>query len=96
MAEKTEQELRDETYTADLVWLMDEPRGRRVVWALLEHCGVFQTSFTSNGSMVMFREGRRDVGLKLMKDIEVAAPEAFPLMWRENMDAETLQHEDKE
>lgn len=90
MTEKTEQELADETYTADLEWLMESAQGRRIVWAQLERCGIFQTSFTSNGSMVMFREGRRDVGLQLMADIQAATPEAFLTMWRENAQIETF------
>lgn len=94
MTEKTEQELKDETYTADLEWLMDSAQGRRIVWAKLERCGVFQTSFTSNGSMVMFREGRRDVGLQLLADIQAVAPEAFLTMWRENANIETFTAKD--
>lgn len=84
MTEKTDQELIDETYTADLEWLMESARGRRIVWAMLSHCGVFSTSFTNNGSLVMFREGRRDVGLKMMHDIQSVAPENFMIMWKEN------------
>ena len=80
--------------TRDWANLLATREGRRIVWAKLERCGVFQTSFTSNGSMVMFREGRRDVGLQLLADIQAVAPEAFLTMWRENANIETFTAKD--
>lgn len=93
---KTDKELEDETFENDIAWLMDDPRGRRVVWDLLDKCGVFATSFTTNGSMVMFKEGRRDVGLRLMHDIEAYAPETFMKMWNENVSPELFESKDGE
>lgn len=48
----------------DLVWLMSMPRGRRVVWRLLERTGLHRSSFTGN-STTFFNEGARNVGLQI-------------------------------
>lgn len=48
----------------DWKWLMSVPRGRRIVWRLLEETGQFRSSFTGN-SETFFREGERNVGLKI-------------------------------
>lgn len=49
----------------DWKWLMSNPRGRRIVWRLLEECGVYRSSFTGN-SETFFREGERNIGLKII------------------------------
>lgn len=87
----TDKELEDKTYEADVLWLMDNPRGRRFVWDLLSKCGVYSTSFTTNGSLVMFKEGRRDVGLRLLNELQMIAPDEFMIMWRECSGCGTFQ-----
>ena len=54
--------------TADLRWIMSDPRGRRFIWRLLGITGIFRSSFTGN-SETFFREGERNVGLKLLTDV---------------------------
>lgn len=72
---------------ADLKWVLSDRRGRRFYRRLVEHTGVFQSSFTGN-SETFFREGRRDVGLKLMADLTRNAPEAYSVMMQEKADDE--------
>lgn len=66
----------------DFRWLMNDKRGRRVVWRLLENTGVYKTSFTGN-SETFFREGQRNVGLMLISQIHELTPEAYVLMLNE-------------
>ena len=63
----------------DFAWLMGDVRGRRFVWRYLSECGVFKTSFTGN-STTFFNEGARNMGLKLMADINDACPELYQVM----------------
>jgi hypothetical protein len=66
----------------DLKWLMDDPRGRRIVWRMLEQTGVFRSSFTGN-SETYFREGQRNIGLKLLADLHEHTPDAYIAMIQE-------------
>ena len=54
--------------TADLRWIMSDPRGRRFIWRMLGITGIFRSSFTGN-SETFFREGERNVGLKLLTEV---------------------------
>jgi hypothetical protein len=47
----------------DLRWLLGHPQGRRIAARILEHAGVFRSSYSNSGSAMAFAEGRRDVGL---------------------------------
>ncbi|QCW21979.1 protease [Caulobacter phage Jess A] len=54
---------------ADLKWLMQQKRGRRVVWRLLEDAGVYRLSYAPDAPNVpmatAFAEGQRNMGLML-------------------------------
>jgi len=85
--DNTEQELEDAQYDADLEEVMRLPAGRRLMWNLLSQTRVFASSFHTNGSMVMMREGMRQVGLTLLRDIQ-QYPDLFQAMWNENVTLE--------
>lgn len=68
---------------ADLRELLSTPAGRRFFWRYLTYTGVYQISFTGS-SETFFREGRRDVGLKMLADITEADPDGFILLMQEN------------
>ena len=65
-----------------LAKIMGSPEGRAWMYDLLEFCGVFRTSFTGNSETFM-REGQRNVGLKIMGDIEREHDQAYVQMCRE-------------
>jgi hypothetical protein len=67
----------------DIAWLMGSLRGRRIVWRLLETCGVYRSSMTGN-SETYFREGMRNVGLILLRDVHDAASDEFLTMLKEH------------
>lgn len=69
--------------------------GRAVMWDLLCQTGLFESSF-SQSSLIYFNEGRRNVGLKLRADLELADESAVEQMEREarirrRQDADTTQ-----
>ena len=64
------------------VWLMNDRRGRRFVWMLLESTGVFRSSFTGN-STTFFNEGQRNVGLMVLSLINELAPNQYIIAMNE-------------
>ena len=67
----------------DIKTLMAIPAFRRFVWWLLEHTHVFRTSFTGN-SETFFKEGERNIGLKVFLRVQECDPEGYSMMAREN------------
>lgn len=63
-----------DTQAGDLRAVLSTAEGRRFVWGLLTFTGVFKTSFTGN-SETFYREGQRNVGLKIIADLRAACPE---------------------
>lgn len=71
------------TFDADIKWLMSSPRGRRIVWWMLDKAGVNRTSFNNSGSVMAFNEGQRNMGLMLQAQVIELAPEAYMTMLEE-------------
>lgn len=67
----------------DIRSVLAEKPGRRFVWRYLAECGVFKTSFTGS-SETFFKEGMRNIGLKLLADINDASPESYMVMVKED------------
>lgn len=57
--------------------------GRAVLWAVLEDCGIYRLSYHNNPHETAFREGNRQVGLRLLAEIHAAAPHAYIQMQQE-------------
>jgi len=65
--------------------LLSHPQGRNWMWDLLEGAHMFRPSFIPGDPHASaFAEGERNIGLKLLADIMIAAPDAFTLMLKEN------------
>lgn len=69
----------------DLKWFLSDKRGRRFMWRLLSETGLFRPSYTGN-SETFFREGERNVGLKLLNQILEHCPDKFGMMQQEHTD----------
>ncbi len=68
---------------AQILYVMASKDGRAFVYRYLEFCGVYQTSYSREPNETFFREGQRNVGLMLMKDINQAAPGSYLTMLKE-------------
>lgn len=76
-AQRQEAERMSAVQREDLLTAMgrvfDTEEGKKVLWWLLELTHPYQTSFTGN-SLTYFKEGERQVGLKLLGKILEARP----------------------
>ncbi len=81
-AKSDRQKLDQTNEDEDWKWLMQSKRGRRIMWRLLKLTHVFASSFTGN-SETFFREGERNIGLKLMVPAH-AQPDLYAMMYAEN------------
>lgn len=61
----------------DIDKIMSTPEGSRFMWRVLGMCGVFQSSFSADALHMAFREGQRNIGLKIQGDIIEACPGRF-------------------
>jgi hypothetical protein len=68
---------------ADLGFVMSTQRGRRVVNRMIVFSEVLGELFSPNGSIQSRNLGRRDYGIKLIKDLERHFPELYLLMRQE-------------
>lgn len=66
----------------DFLYVMRSKQGRRFIWRLLTWTHVFQTSFTGN-SETFFREGERNIGVKLINEIHSHCYELYGTMVKE-------------
>lgn len=69
---------------ADIHQILQSQYGRRFYWRYLTECKVFETSFSHSGSITAFNEGVRNVGLKLLTDLNEASPDSYLTMLKES------------
>lgn len=63
--------------------LLRQPEFRRFCWRKLAETGIFRASFNLNTKLEDFQEGRRDIGLALLLELNEADGNAFAQMQRE-------------
>lgn len=56
-------------YESALNFMLSDPRGRQFLWEFLGTSGAFSASFTGDPLTTAFREGKRDLGLSLLRGI---------------------------
>lgn len=71
----------------DLRKVLSTLEGRRVMWRLMSHCGVFETVW-ENSARIHYNAGRQDVGHYIMQEIIKAEPKAFAQMMAEKQKGE--------
>lgn len=64
-------------------WLMNDARGRMLMWERLTDAGVFRSSINPNPQMTAFAEGRRDLGLRDLARVMRLCPEQYARMTAE-------------
>lgn len=65
-------------------WMMSGSQGRKFIWRLLQSCGIGESSFNTNGSLMSFAEGRKSVGYGIEKQLKTVAPKGYLTMLEEN------------
>jgi len=81
---KEKNKTKAEVFKDDMLWLMGNVRGRRIVWLYLVKCHIFESSFDTNLSKTNFNEGERNIGLQLFNDVMSNAEELYMKMAKEN------------
>ncbi|MEX0758019.1 MAG: hypothetical protein WD100_00440, partial [Tistlia sp.] len=81
-----------ERSAAGLRYMLEDRRGRDWLWSLLEGCRIWASSYTGDQTTV-FNEGMRNVGLRVLSELEAAAPEALVTMIMENRSDERHERE---
>jgi hypothetical protein len=66
-----------------LAAFLGQPIARRWMWRLLEACHTFSTSFDDNPYRTAFREGERNVGIRILADIMRNCPHQYSVMTQE-------------
>ena len=67
----------------DVRKVLKTPEGRRLLLEIITESGVVHASFSQNSMVTAFNEGKRDIGLFLLKKIDKVEPMAFSQMLRE-------------
>lgn len=84
-AQQATRQLAKENEEDDYRWFMSTERGRRVAWRILELTHPFTSSFTADRGATDFREGERNIGLKLQAHLAKADKQAYATMLQEHM-----------
>lgn len=66
--EKEQESLRAEQYKADFEWLMGDPRGRRIMYQLIERSNMYHAPLLEDNEN-HYLSGQRMVGLSFYADI---------------------------
>lgn len=69
-----------------LVGAMSIPQGRAWVYTLLDECHLFASEFIADPYLKYWRDGERNVGLRLFADISRHCPDSYILMIKEAND----------
>ncbi len=67
----------------DMRYILAAKNGRRFIWKLMSECGIFASSFDGT-SRTYFREGERNVGLKILSRLNEADENSYSVMVRES------------
>lgn len=78
--------LSRESEESDVRWLMSTKRGRRIVWRMLDHAGVFRSTFSQNSMQMAFAEGNRNYGLRVLATVHALCSDQYPAMMKEATD----------
>ncbi|MDF1565792.1 MAG: hypothetical protein P1V51_22345 [Deltaproteobacteria bacterium] len=75
----------DEAWDHRLSHVMRSSQGRAFVWGLVLSAGLYEGDFEPDANRTYFLEGRRSVGLDLMRETQRVCPEHHVLMIQERI-----------
>lgn len=84
---KTKVQLKKEKEIEALRQVLSTRAGLDVVWKILEFCNIYDPSFTGN-SQTFFNEGKRYIGLEILRYLDQVDPRAYALMKLNRLDEE--------
>ena len=82
----------DQQLINDLASMMRTASGRRVVWSILEQCGI-HTPFPSDQVEMLKASGRRELGLDLREWILTSDNDGYTLMRNEHLNRMKIRKE---
>ena len=97
LAEKVEEERKRRVKErGDMTQALRMVEARRVLFKILELCGPYQPSFDPNSArMTDYNEGRRSIGIEVLRMIDSADPQAYVQMCNEHASDEKTEKERK-
>lgn len=75
-----------------VAFVLSDPKGRQFVWDWLSECGVFSASFHPEALKMAHNEGKREVGILLLRQIQDVNPRAYATMQTEHEDRQARYH----
>jgi hypothetical protein len=83
--QEAERQLAQRQREDDMRAVLETGAGRRVLWRMLEHAGIYQTTFAQDSERLSaLLEGKRRVGLWLIGEIATADPMAYANLLRDS------------
>lgn len=80
----------------DLRAVLATPAGRRLFLRLVTQAGTYSGSYAESPTATAFNEGRRSIGISLLREAQLVAPELYARALKEGLDAEALLGEAEE
>jgi len=81
-AKKKEDYLREDEIE-DMRIVLSTPSGRRTIWRYLSLCGMFKHGFETDARFETFLSGQRNIGSRIMVDIQDVDPGLFGALMKE-------------
>ena len=97
LAKRVEEERKCKTKErVDMLQVLRVVEARRILYRILELCGPYQPSFDPNSARVTdYNEGRRSIGIEVLRMIDSADPQAYVQMINEHTSDEKSERERK-
>ena len=96
MTNEQREKQRRRNYEAALRWLVNDRKGRQIVWEILAKTGFRQPTFSTDALLMARAEGRRSVGNELLGEILNVEPDAYAAILVEHAASERQQEKDRE
>ncbi len=72
--------------SANIKELIKTSSGKEFVWAILETCGVYSSSYSNDNNLSSYLNGKRDVGLEVLRWLDEADATIYPNLILSNLD----------
>ena len=80
---KKREKLEADNQVNEMKKVLDTLEGRRVLWRIMEFCGLFENRWVPNSARVSYDQGQRNVGLYVLAKVQEADVEKYFEMMRE-------------